>query len=147
MAGCAHRLERSQKQLARWFPLTAATLAVLPTDAEDDIDAFLKRFEQLVNAIQDEAFKAVAVLGGEDIRGLARREITELMERLGAVPSAATFRTLITIRNRITHVYPDDPQRQARNLNEAYGSVDDVLAAHTAVHRYLERRVPPAPLQ
>lgn len=142
MAGCARRLERSQKKLAQRFPLTAAMLSVLPPDAEDDIDAFLKRFEQLVNAIQDEAFKVVAVLGEEDIRQLARREIAELMERLGALPSAATFRTLVAIRNRITHVYPDDPERQASNLNEAYAAVADLLAAQVSVQRYLERRLP-----
>lgn len=142
-AGCVRRLERSRTKLAPRFPLTPATVTALPPDAEDDLDAFLTRFEQLVNAIQDEVFKAIAVLGGEDIRGLARREIAELMERLGALPSAATFRTLVAIRNRITHVYPDDPERQARNLNEAYAAVADLLSAHAAVHRYLERRVPP----
>jgi uncharacterized protein YutE (UPF0331/DUF86 family) len=108
-SACARRLERSHKKLAHRFPLTPATVAALPADAEDDLDAFLKRFEQLVNVIQDEIFKAVALLGGEDIRGLARREIAELMERLGALPSAAAFRTLVAIRNRITHVYPGGP--------------------------------------
>lgn len=142
--GCAHRLARSHDALAARFPLTPTAVKSLPPDVEDDIDAFLKRFEQLVTAIQDQAFKAIAVLGGEEIRDLARREVAELMERLGAVPSAATFRTLVAIRNRIAHVYPDDPQRQSRNLNEAYGAVPDLRSAHAAVRRYLDRRLPPA---
>ena len=140
-AGCARRLRRSQKKLAPHFPLSAAAVADPSPESEDDLDAFLKRFEQLTNAIQDEIFKAIAVLGGEDIHGLARREIAELMERLGALPSAATFRTLTAIRNRIAHVYPDDPERQAGNLNEAYAAVDDLLAAHEASSRYLEQRL------
>jgi uncharacterized protein YutE (UPF0331/DUF86 family) len=141
-AGCARRLERSHGKLAHRFPLTATVVTALSPEIEDDLDAFLKRFEQLVNTIQDELFKTIAVLGGEDVRGLARREVAELMERLGAIPSAATFRTLVAIRNRIAHVYPDDPERQASNLNEAYAAVARLLSAHVAVRRYLERRLP-----
>ena len=121
-AGCARRLQRSHRKLASRFPLGPAELGTLPPDAEDDLDAFLKRFEQLVGTIQDEAFKAIAV-------------------RLGALPSATTLRTLVAIRNRIAHVYPDDPERQTRNLNEAYAAVNDVLSAHAAVQRYLERQL------
>jgi uridylate kinase len=122
--------------------LSSAAVVALPSEVEDDLDAFLKRYEQLVNTIQDELFKVVAIVGGEDIRGLARREVAELMARLGALPSAASFRLLVTIRNRIAHVYPDDPERQAANLNAAYEAVPDLLAAGEGVRRYLEKRLP-----
>ena len=140
--GCARRLARSQGKLAAHFPLSPARVTALLPDVEDDLDAFLKRYEQLVNAIQDELFKVVAIVGGEDVRGLARREVAELMDRLGALPSAAGFRLLVTIRNRIAHSYPDEPERQAANLNAAYETVPDLLAAHEGVRRYLDRRLP-----
>jgi len=140
--GCARRLARSQGKLAAQFPLSPARVTALPPDVEDDLDAFLKRYEQLVNTIQDELFKVVAIVGGEDVRGLARREVAELMDRLGALPAAATFRLLVAIRNRIAHSYPDDPERQAGNLNAAHEAVPDLLAAHEGVRRYLERRLP-----
>ena len=140
--GCARRLARSQGKLAAQFPLSPARVTALPPDVEDDLDAFLKRYEQLVNTIQDELFKAVAIVGGEDVRGLARREVTELMDRLGALPAAASFRLLVATRNRIAHSYPDDPERQAGNLNAAYEAVPDLLAAHEGVRRYLDRRLP-----
>jgi hypothetical protein len=141
-AGSARRLARSQRALATRFPLTPAAIGVLDAEAEDHIDAFLKRYEQLVSAIQNELFKAVALIGDEDIRSLSRREVTELMERLGALPSATRFGTLVAIRNRIAHIYPDDPARQVRNLNEAYEAVPDLIEAYGAVQRYLERRLP-----
>ena len=81
--GCARRLARSQGKLAAQFPLSPAQLTALPPDVEDDVDAFLKRHEQLVNTIQDELFKVVAIVGGKDVRGLARREVAELMDRPG----------------------------------------------------------------
>jgi hypothetical protein len=93
-SGCARRLERSQRVLAGCFPLTAAAVTTLSPDVEDGVDAFQERFEQLVNILQDAIFKAIAAIGEEDIRPLSRREVAELMERLGALPSAATFRTL-----------------------------------------------------
>src|SRR5439155_1171927 len=62
--GCARRLARSQGKLAAQFPLSPARLTALPPDLEDDLDAFLKRYEQLVNTIQDELFKVVAIGGG-----------------------------------------------------------------------------------
>ena len=140
--GCARRLTRSHGKLSAQFLLSAERVMALPPDVEDDLDAFLKRYEQLVNAIQDELFKVVAIVGGEDARGLARREVAELMARLGVLPSAESFRLLVAIRNRIAHSYPDDPGRQAANLNAAYETVPDLLAAHEGVRRYLERRLP-----
>jgi uncharacterized protein YutE (UPF0331/DUF86 family) len=140
-AGCVRRLVRSQRTLAAQFPLSPATIGVLSPDVEDDLDAFLKRYEQLVSIVQDELFKAVAILGGEEVRGLARREVTELMDRLGALPSAERFRVIVAIRNRIAHVYPDDPGRQTQNLNEAYAAIPDLLVAYDRVRGYLERRL------
>ena len=140
--GCARRLARSHGKLSAQFLLSAARVTALPPDVEDDLDAFLKRYEQLVNAIQDELFKVIAIVGGEDVRGLARREVAELMARLGVLPSAESFRLLVAIRNRIAHFYPDDPGRQAASLNAAYETVHDLLAAHDGVRRYLERRLP-----
>ena len=140
-AGCARRLVRSRRTLAPRFPLSPAAIDALPPDVEDDLDAFLKRYEQLVTTIQDDLFKAVAILGGEEIRGMARREVFELMDRLGALPSAERFRAIVAIRNRIAHIYPDDPDRQTRNLNEAYAAIPDLLAAYDRVRGYLERRL------
>jgi hypothetical protein len=138
--GCARRLRRSQRTLASRFPLTARAIEETSPETEDGLDAFMKRFEQLVSTIQDELFTAVALLGGEDIRRLARREVTELMERLGVLPSASRFRTLVAIRNRIAHVYPDRPERQASNLNEAFAAIGDLLAACESACRYLQER-------
>ena len=54
--GSARRLARSQRKLAADFPLSPAAVRALPLEVEDDLDAFLKRDGQLVNAMQDELF-------------------------------------------------------------------------------------------
>jgi len=48
--GCARRLARSHGKLSAQFLLSAARVTALPPDVEDDLDAFLKRYEQLVNS-------------------------------------------------------------------------------------------------
>lgn len=62
------------------------------------------------------------------------------MERLGALPSVAGFRTLVAIRNRIARVYPDRPERQASNLNEAFAAIGDLLAACERAGHYLQEK-------
>ena len=96
---------------------------------QDDIDAFLKRFEQLVLTLQDQVFVGLAIREGEDPREMSRRDVVELMERLGAIPSAKQFRDLVAVRNRLAHLYPEDPARQAANLNAAYQAAPLLLQA------------------
>jgi hypothetical protein len=133
---CAGRLERSLRQLSGLLPIEAARLPTLDARQQDDIDAFLKRFEQLVLTLQDQVFIGLALREGEDARGLSRRDVTELMERLHAIPSALDFREIAMIRNRLAHLYPEEPERQAANLNAAYQATPRLLnAARQAARR------------
>ena len=133
---CAARLERSLRRLRTLLPIDPADLPALADRQQDDIDAFLKRFEQLVLTLQDQVFVGLAIQEGEDPRELSRRDVTELMERLRAIPSAVDFRALVVIRNRLAHLYPEQPERQAANLNAAYEAAPRLLeAARQAARR------------
>jgi hypothetical protein len=130
---CAARLERSLQRLSDLLPIEATQLPELEAPQQDDIDAFLKRFEQLVLTLQDQVFIGYAIREGENPRELSRRDLAELMERLGAIPSASTFRELVIIRNRLADLYPEEPEPQAANLNAAYEAAPRLLAAWRAV--------------
>jgi len=133
---CAARLDRSLQRLRDLLPIDPAHLPALEPRQQDDIDAFLKRFEQLVLTLQDQVFVGLAIREGEDARELSRRDMTELMERLGAIPSAVDFRAFAIIRNRLAHLYPEEPERQAANLNAAYEATPRLLGtARQAVRR------------
>jgi hypothetical protein len=134
------RLERSIARLQGLFPLDPAHLQSLAAQDQDDIDAFLKRFEQLVLSLQDQVFVGVAILEAENLHELSRRDVTELMERLGAIPSAKEFRNLAAILNRLAHLYPEDPTRQAKNLNDAFEASPALLAAARHIASYARRR-------
>ncbi|MGH6943618.1 MAG: hypothetical protein ACREH6_05290 [Geminicoccaceae bacterium] len=112
----------------------------MTAENEEAIDAFLKRFEQLVATVQDQVFKGIAIAEGEDLRAMSRRDVTERMEQLGVIPSAASFREIVVTRNRLAHVYPDDPARQAAILNAAFARVDDALAATGQITAFVRKR-------
>jgi hypothetical protein len=139
MERCAARLRRSVGRLDRFFPVTVDQLPNLTAEQQDDIDAFLKRFEQLVLALQDQVFTGLAIREGEDPRAMSRRDVTELMERLGALGSASQFRDFVAVRNRLAHLYPDDPARQAANLNAAYEAAPALLQLTEQVSAHAAR--------
>ena len=126
---CAARLQRSLDRLQPVFPIDGAGLQELASERQDDVDAFLKRFEQLVLTLQDQVFVGLALREGEDPRELSRRDLAELMERMRAIPSADQFRNLVGIRNRLAHLYPEEPDRQAANLNAAFEAAPGLLEA------------------
>jgi hypothetical protein len=101
MDGCTRRLEHSRAKLQRRFPLEPQQLARLGPQDEEAIDALLKRFEQLVATLQDQVFKGIALAEADDVRPMSRRDVTELMEKFGALPSAQAFRDLVVVRNRL----------------------------------------------
>jgi hypothetical protein len=139
MERCATRLRRSVDRLGAFFPIDADRLQRLPLRQQDDIDAFLKRFEQLVLTLQDQVFTGFAIREGEDPRAMSRRDVAELMERLGALPSATQFREFVVVRNRLAHLYPEDPARQAANLNAAYEAAPALLQLTEQVSTHAAR--------
>ncbi|MGH6896374.1 MAG: hypothetical protein ACREJ5_07490 [Geminicoccaceae bacterium] len=134
------RLNRSLARLDTFFPIEANRLQKLAHEKQDDIDAFLKRFEQLVLTLQDQVFIGLAIREGEDPREMSRRDVAELMERLGAVPSARQFRDFVAVRKRLAHLYPEDPARQAANLNAAYEAAPLLVRTSEQVARMVERQ-------
>lgn len=108
------------------------------------MDAFLKRFENLVNHIQDQIWRRVVVDEGyRDPTELSRRDIADLMEKLGLLSGEQAFREVVRIRNRLARLYPDEPARQAVRLNEAYGAAALLLDCVARAERWLASRLTP----
>ena len=117
------------------------------------MDALIKRFEQLQNGLQDQLFRSLALAEGEDLRDRSRRDLAELMERLGVIESAQAWSELAVLRNRLAHAYPNDKRRQVRVLNETYEATGRVIAAfdraaaraRSRLRRRMVRKKVPAP--
>jgi hypothetical protein len=66
------------------------------------------------------------------------------MEKIGAIAAADMAHDAVLVRNRLSHVYPDDPAMQAGQLNRAHAAARTSIAAVESVERWAARLRPPA---
>ncbi len=123
----AERLTWSLRRLAPLFPICAATVARLDAQEQEALDALLHRFTNLLSLIQDQLFLGVALLEQENLAGRSKRDLTNLMERLGIIQDGSRFSSIAELRNKLAHGYPNQPEKQAEPLNDAYGTAPELL--------------------
>lgn len=123
----AERLRRSREKLAPEMPLSGEAVMRLTEARQESIDALLKRYEQLEDALGRGLFRTLAALEGEDTAALSRRDLALLMEKLGIVASADVWSEAALMRNRLAHHYPDEPDRQAERINAAWRLAEVLL--------------------
>ncbi|MBF0305998.1 MAG: hypothetical protein HQL41_10175 [Alphaproteobacteria bacterium] len=99
----AARLEKSLARMAPMLPLTDAALDALDDSADDALDAFLKRWDQLADLIENRLFRGLASLEGEDLTDMSKRDIAMLMERWGVLDGAAAWTARSIPRERRAH--------------------------------------------
>lgn len=143
-ARLAARLRYALDQMKPYIPFDADRVEAVEAANPLLTDAFLKRFENLVNHLQDQLWRRVAVEQGlRDPDRMSRRDLADLMEKLDLLPSADEFLDVVRTRNRLSHVYPPDPGRQARRLNDACARSAPLLAAADAAEAWAARRLSP----
>lgn len=118
-ASAADRLTYSIRRIKELglSPLTLQKLSDM-TDLDMEVmDAFIYRYGSLVANIQDAIFKTIGEIEQEPVTTMSNRDKTNLMERLGVLPSAEAFSTIAHIRNKLMHDYPEEAQKQLDRLN------------------------------
>jgi hypothetical protein len=132
--------------LAPYVPLDARRVEAVEAANSLLTGASLKRFENLVNHLQDQLWRQVALEQGfRSPADMSRRDLADLMEQLGLLASADDFAGVVRTRNRLSHLYPGDPARQANRLNDAYRKSAVLLAAAEAAVAWAARRLSPRP--
>lgn len=125
------RLSYSRSSVAGLFPMSPDRLDRV-TDAEEErLDALLFRFSSAFSMVQDHLFKSIAIIEGEDISTSSRRDVANLMEKLGAIPSSGEITALSALRNKVSNVYPDHPEILSgihRNAEVLLGVMRDLSA-------------------
>ncbi|MFZ4408236.1 MAG: hypothetical protein ACOYOH_12885 [Paracraurococcus sp.] len=108
-------------------------------------DACLKRFETLLNVLQDQVFRLIADREmARDLGRMSRRDVLDYMEKVGAIGSSDLFHDAVLLRNRLSHVCPDDPAMQAGQINRAYAAAGTGLAAVDSVELWASSLMPPS---
>jgi len=107
---------------------------------EERLDAFLYRFDSLTAMVQDHITRALLKAEEEDISG-SRKDQRLLLEKLGALKPQLHFGTLAELRNRLSHVYPDDSAKQAEIVNEVYARSGDLIDLYNGVLDYTDKKL------
>lgn len=142
----ADKLRDVLDELAPYLPFDADRVEAVESANSLLTDAFLKRFENLVNHLQDQLWRQAAVEQGfRDPALMSRRDLADLMEKFGLLDSADAFAEVVKTRNRLSHMYPNDPARQATRLNQACKQSAVLLAAADAAQAWAARRLSPPP--
>jgi len=100
------------------------------------MDAYLFRYGSLVSNIQDSIFKTICELEQESVSTMSNRDKTNLMERLGALPSAQVFASLVVIRNKLMHEYPEEAQKHFDKINFITHEAPHLVAIFIGIMRY-----------
>src|SRR3954452_22510088 len=123
----AQRVGVSPSRVSHLLPIDADRLESLSVEEDERVVAFLKRVEQLIVLAQDQLFTGLAVVSDVKAKLESRRDYAELMEKVGAVGSADTWRLANRLRNRLAHVYPVASERQAAILNETFALAPELV--------------------
>ncbi|MBI4996182.1 MAG: hypothetical protein HZA64_12750 [Rhodocyclales bacterium] len=140
-AGVADRLAYSVKHVRSLglAPLTLTGLAALGDGEMEVLDAFIYRYGSLVSNIQDSIFKSIGEAEQEPVNAMSNRDKANLMEKLGALPSATAFATLAVIRNRLMHDYPEEAQKQIDRMNFIIDEAPRLLAVFLGIAGFVRK--------
>ncbi len=140
-ASVADRLAYSIKKARRLdlAPLRMDKLAALSDDEMEVLDAYLFRYGSLVSNIQDALFKSIGELEQEQVSTMSNRDKTNLMERLGALPSAEEFSSLAVLRNRLMHDYPEEMQKHLDRINFITSESPRLVEIFLGIAKYAEK--------
>ncbi len=120
-------------------PLSIEKLAVLSDDEMEVIDAYLFRYGSLVSNIQDAIFKSIGEVEQEPVSTMSNRDKSNLMERLGALPSAEEFSSLAIVRNKLMHDYPEEMQKHLDRVNFITSEAPRLVEVFLGIAKYAEK--------
>ena len=117
-----HYLFEAMESLHPSYPFQGNLFEQLNSLEVRSIDQFILRFSKVQDAMGLRLFPAVLAVIQEDFEEKPMIDKLNRLEKLGYLHDARQWQTLRNVRNQLTHEYPDDPQKNAANLNLAFRS-------------------------
>ena len=139
LAPIARRLTSSLDDDSRYFPVTIDYAASNDAEALRALDAFLQRFNQLLDHLLRKLFPRLEALISADDDLLPVRQLFENLHRAAVIDNIDVWRELIEVRNRLTHDYALDPLERADAMNDAWMRAPVLLAQIDRARAYVER--------
>ncbi len=138
----AYHLQRALSQLLPLLPLSGEQFQTL-TDAQiQTLDQFILRFAKLQDAMGAHLFPAILDYLQEPFEERPMLDKLNRLEKLGYIQNVEIWGNARSIRNKFTHDYPDDPDRNAAFINLAIETAQDLVGALADIEKKLRQEHP-----
>ncbi len=121
------------------MPMSADRLRTLEADADVDVLALLKTYEQFQDAL-GRTLKTIAILMqlGKDER-LQARDVAFRAVALGILVDGKAWADAVRVRNELAHEYPLNPTKQALQINSAWEKCSTLSDTARAIQEFVQR--------
>jgi hypothetical protein len=131
-------LSAALSELAPCRPFDAARVTAMEARVRQQLDQVAYRFMKLQDTLGERVLPGLLILAEEPLPESATfQQKLQRLERLGAVPSAETWRTLRELRNPLAHEYPDAPAIQAALIEALLDGSAQLIEAGDAAKAFL----------
>jgi len=137
-----YHLFHALSSIRTFWPLTGETYANLSDEQVQDVDQFILRFTKLQDTIGGRLFPAILHYLTEPFEDRPMIDKLNRLEKLGFIDSVERWQMVRNIRNQFAHDYPDDPDKNAAQLNLAFESARDLYAMLTTASTKLKAEYP-----
>lgn len=137
----AARMRSAIEALGSAMPVVAADLSQLSDEDVRALDQLVYRFGKLQDTAGMQLFPALLAAFEEPYREWTMRDRLNRLEQLGILPDLGAWEDIRTLRNRLTHEYPNNPKRQAAILEEAWKLAPTLIQIVSGVIKGAERRL------
>lgn len=137
-----YHLQRALDLLSPILPMTGERFEHL-TDAQvQTLDQFILRFTKLQDAMGGRIFPAILEYLQEQYEERPMLDKLNRLEKLGYLQSAQAWQNIRDIRNKFSHDYPDDWDKNAALINVACEATTDMLDILAAIEKKLKLEQP-----
>jgi len=137
-----YHLFHAMSSIRIFWPLTGETYTNLSDEQIQDVDQFILRFTKLQDVMGGRLFPAILQYLKEQFEDRPMLDKLNRLEKLGIIDSVEQWQTVRDIRNKFAHDYPDDPDKNAAQLNVAFESVMDLYTMLITVNTKLKSAYP-----
>lgn len=133
-------MEEALAHLSHRLPMTPAAVEQLTYEDTASLELFLSRFAKLQDLLGAKIFPLVARLTEEPHpAGATFIDLLNRLEKIGAIPSARSWRRLREVRNLLAPDYPGDLELGAAAVNQVVGALEELRAADDTIRVHVAR--------
>jgi hypothetical protein len=137
-----HFLFSAINMLEPCFPMTGDVFGTLTDDQIRSLDQFILRFTKLQDAMGSRLFPSILQYLQEPYEERPMVDKLNRLEKLEYINSSEQWQDIRNIRNKFTHDYPDDWERNASLINIAHEVVSQMYSNLCLIEKQFKKVYP-----